>query len=101
MWVKKNSQPQPYINLRVKILPEDYKALGVTLNAHPKTVVLPAMADTGCQSCLTGIKVIHRLGLLQTDLIPVTMKMHAANNKGIKILGAAILRLTGRDSQGR
>ena len=54
------------------------------------------MADTGCQSCLVGIEVINRLGLTHKDLIPVTMKMHVANNKDIKILGAAILRFSGR-----
>ena len=60
-----------------------------------------AMADTGCQSCLADIKVIHRLGLKKSDLIPVTMTMHAANNKGINILGATILRISGRNDQGR
>jgi len=29
------------------------------------------------------------------------MKMHAANNKGITILGATILRISGKDDQGR
>lgn len=59
-----------------------------------------AMADTGCQSCLASIKIINRLGLNRDDLIPVTMKMHAANDKGIIILGAAILRFSGKDKSG-
>lgn len=58
------------------------------------------MADTGCQSCLEGIKVLHRLGFNRADLIPVTMKMHAANNKGINILDAIIL-LQGTNKHGR
>ena len=49
------------------------------------------MADTGCQSCL---------GLHQTDLIPVTMRMYAANNKGITILRATILRFSGKGKSG-
>ncbi|CAH3041519.1 unnamed protein product [Pocillopora meandrina] len=59
------------------------------------------MADTGCQSCLASIKVIRRLGLCESDLIPVTMKMHAVNNKGISILGAVILRFSGRSPSGK
>ena len=59
------------------------------------------MADTGCQSCLTGIKIVKRLGLHEKDLIPVKMKMHAANNKGIRILGATFLRLLGKDQHGQ
>lgn len=58
------------------------------------------MADTGCRSCLAGIKVLHRLGFNRSDLIPVTMKMHAANNKGINILDAIIL-LQGTNKHGR
>lgn len=58
------------------------------------------MADTGCQSCLASMKVIRRLGLHEDDLIPVTMRMHAANNNGIKILGAVILRFSGKSKSG-
>jgi hypothetical protein len=100
MWVRGRSQPQPYITLSVRVLPEDYDSLGFTLEHNSRVATISAMADTGCQSCLAGIKVIHRLGLKKSDLIPVTMKMHAANNKGINILGATILRISGRNGQG-
>ena len=58
------------------------------------------MADTGCQSCLAGIKIIHHHSLRRTDLISITMKMKPANNKDNNILGAAILRYTGKDKKG-
>ena len=47
------------------------------------------------------MQVIQRLGLSERDLIPVTMHMYAANNHGIKILGAAILRLSGPSRSGK
>ena len=47
------------------------------------------------------MKVIERLGLHKHDLIPVTMQMHAANNDGIKILGAVIMRFIGKSKTGR
>ena len=59
------------------------------------------MADTGCQSCLASMQVIQRLGLNERDLIPVTTHMYAANNRGIKILGAVILRLSGPSQSGK
>lgn len=93
-WIKKRSKPQPFINLIIKLLPEDHKALGFPLNQ--KTIKLPAMAETGCQSCLVGIK----LGLTKSDLIPVTMKMHAAYNGGTTTLGATILCISGLDNHG-
>ena len=97
-WMKQASKPQPFIRLTLDALHEDYNRLGfcATLYSKAKPAVIPAMADTGCQSCLASLKVIHRLGMKKGDLIPVTMKMHAANRRGITILGAAILRLIGR-----
>ena len=76
-------------------------AFGFNLDSPLRAAPLPAMADTDCQSCLAGIKVLQRLKLNRADLIPVTMNMHAANNNGINILGAVILRLQGTDKQGR
>jgi hypothetical protein len=102
LWTKQTSRPQPFIDLTVKVIHEDYERLGFRspVTSQPRTRTLAAMADTGCQSCLASIKVIHRLGLQKHDLIPVTMQMHAANNKGINILGAVILRLSGKDPSG-
>ena len=54
------------------------------------------MVDTGCQSCLAGVNILHPLGLTEDDLIPVTMKMHAANNNRMTILGATVLRFSGK-----
>lgn len=90
---------QPFVNVTVKIMREDYAALGFDLSTQTMTCHVPAMADTGCQSCLAGIKVIHRLGLRKSDLIPVTMRMHTANNGGNNILGATVLRLSGKNKR--
>ena len=100
-WVRKASKPQPFVNLAIRILPEDYEAFGFNITTRTNTIAISAMVDTGCQSCLAGIKVIHRLGINQNELILVNMKMHAANNKGIMILGATILHISGKDDQGR
>lgn len=58
------------------------------------------MADTGCQSCLIGYKWIQRLQLDKRDLLPAKMKMNAANGQSIKILGAVVLRISGRNKAG-
>ena len=59
------------------------------------------MADTGCQSCPASTTFLHHSGLNQEDLIPVTTRMHAANNSGIKILGAIILRFSSTFQSGQ
>ena len=62
-WTKKSSQPQPYVNVSVETKVEDYKSLGYASNfpSKPRKITVSAMADTGCQSCLAGIKIAHRL----------------------------------------
>ena len=94
-WTKRASSPQPYINLTLTNEREDYKALGFDLLKRTRAVSLPVMADTGCQSCLVGIGVTQQMGLSTKDFIPVSMKMKAANNKGIRILGAVVIRFAG------
>jgi len=64
------------------------------------TIKVRAMADTGCQSCLIGLNLVKQLGIQRENLIPVSMRMHAANNNRIAILGAVFLRLTRKDSHG-
>ena len=58
------------------------------------------MADTCCQSCLAGLKVIKKLGISARDLIPVDIRMQAANNNSIRILGTTILKLSGKNDEG-
>ena len=55
------------------------------------------MVDMGC---LAGSKLIEKLKLSSKDLIPVNMQMHSADNRDILILGAIILRLSGKDQSG-
>ena len=77
---------------------EDYECFG--LSTSQSQILTYAMADTGCQSCLAGLKVIQRLWLTAKDLIPVHLKMHGADNHAINILGTTILRLSGKYNTG-
>ena len=98
-WVRQPSKSQPFLKLTATAHPDDYQTLVFQLtNTHIK---LSAISDTGCQSCLASMQVIQRLGLSERDLIPVAMHMYAANNHGIKILGAVILRLSGPSRSGK
>ena len=99
-WVKEPSHPQPYIKLLVRVQREDCERFGFVPQANWRAITVHAMADTGCQSCLVGISTIHKLGLREHSLIPVKMRMRAANNNSINILGAAILRFSGQDEAG-
>lgn len=97
-WNRRKSDPQPMTKLSVSFVSTDISDLGfksLTLMSTP-TVSHPVMADTGCQSCLAGQDLlVNHLKLQCSNLIPVTMKMNAANNREINILGALPLRISG------
>ena len=100
-WSRWQSKPQPFVRLQMCTTKEDYDHFGYPLKTlHAQTLVY-AMADTGCQSCLAGLNIVKKLGLSPKDLIPVTLKMHAANSNNIAILGAAIIRLSGNGKSSR
>ena len=58
------------------------------------------MADSGCQSMLSGLRLLHMIGLDKRDLMPVTLRMKTATDGDVKIIGAVILQLSGRDGKG-
>ena len=102
-WHRRRSDPQPTTKMLLNFISTDISDLGfksVSLPSTP-TVLYPVMADTGCQSCLAGEDLlINYLRLQRSNLIPVTMKMSAANNRGINIIGALPLRITGTSPSG-
>ena len=104
MWFRRRSDPQPVIQFKITFDPTDVRDLGIknTVNVPhvTPTVSHPALPDTGCQSCLSGPNLLHILHLRLSDLIPVRMKMNAANEKGIHILGALPLRISGTSPAG-
>ena len=74
-WIQQPSRAQPFRALTATAHPDDYRALELkTVVSKPHTAKLTAMADTGCQSCLAGMKVIRLLGLGERDLLPVTLR---------------------------
>ena len=99
-WIKQNSKQQPLIQVSISITDfPDHRS--DTTTVPKRTVTKQALADTGCQSCLTGTSVTEQLGLKTHDLIKVDMKMRTADNKDIPILGAIPLLITTTDDQGR
>ena len=96
-WEKRASDPQPFVDVIVHAVPSDAQSLGfpTALPASTIPITYPAMADTGCQSCLAGTALLTKMGLNRRHLLPVNMKMTAANRGKIDIIGALALRISG------
>ena len=97
-WVKRQSLPQPSRRLVAKLLPSDYDSLKIAQCPRSAQCTIEGMPDTGCQSCLSGVNILHKLGMSRKTLIPVSQRMQAANKSGIHILGAILLELSLPDS---
>ena len=61
-WLRRRSKSQPYIQLQMSTQREDYNHFGFPLRAPQARSFVSAMDDTGCQSCLAGLKVAKKLG---------------------------------------
>ena len=101
-WERRGSDPQPTVDVSLRAAPDDAHDLGLPtpLPSTTTSTTYSAMADTGCQSCLAGTVLLSKLGLNKKHLIPVTMKMNAANNCRIDIAGALVLRISGTSPSG-
>ena len=59
------------------------------------------MPDTGAMMCLVGMNMMHSMGLRESDLVEVDMKVNAANNRTIPLLRGIFLdlKLNGKSSR--
>ena len=99
-WKRAESMQHPTLKLRVAVKAVDYKKFHI---ACPK--VMPSqtkvVTDTGAQSPLWGRKDFLRCGFKMSDLIPVDRTMLAANREAIDIDGAILIRVSGKDQNGK
>ena len=100
-WVQQPSLQQPMVSLLASTNADDYRHLGFRLNVKPACIKITAVPDTGCQSCLAGLNFFNQLGLSRSQLIPVNLRMTAANRSLINIVGAAIVNFSSKDQTGR
>ena len=99
-WLRRRCKSQPYVRLQMNIQWEDYDHFGFPLKVPQALSFISAMADTGCQSCLAGLKLVTKLGVSVRELIPVNIKMQTANNHNICTLGTTVLSLPGKNNEG-
>ena len=74
-WERRSSDPQPFIDVSISAEPADFRDLGHTpaFTATAGPAVIPAMADTGCQSTLAGVTILNKLGLNPDQLWSVAI----------------------------
>jgi hypothetical protein len=79
------------MTLNVTLIPSDYGHFGYKFDRPAKTSRAKVITDTGCQSTLMGMDIVHRLGYKKTDLVQTKMHMVGIDKFDINIVGAIIL----------
>jgi len=98
-WKMIESMAHPTLELTISVDQLDYQGVNrSTPNVKPSNITV--VTDTGAQSCLWGLSDFLRCGFTTNDLIPIKHNLYAANKEKIAVLGAVLIRLSGRTSDG-
>ena len=97
-WRRSKFMTHPSVRLRVRID-------GATVNPHihrhpPPLVEVDAVTDSGAQSDVWSLKQFLAHGFSKDDLRPVSLQLQAANKSKIRIEGAFLAILEGKDPDG-
>jgi len=93
-WRRSKSMQHPRIPITISVDESDYHAFKRPC-PHVSSQTLMAIADSGAQSCLWSFREFLEAGFKESDLIPVSLDLMAANKSPIPIEGAVLLRLAG------
>ena len=52
----------------------------------PRMVTSLALLDTGAQMVVSGMDLVHKLGVTRKELLPMTSGINAANSEGLKLV---------------
>ena len=96
-WQKRLSDPQPTVMISAKLCKLMYKGVEIYPETSSSAIFIPAIADTGCQSCLAGLNLLSHFGLKAHHLQKCTLRMKSVNQSAIPIEGALPMIITNAD----
>ena len=100
-WKRALSLSHPVLRLTISINRDDYANFGLAAPSIICPKDLDTVSDSGAQSCLWSREEYLSCGFLLKDLIKVDHRMQAANRAPIRIDGAILIRLSGKDENGK
>ena len=100
-WIAARPQGHPCLKVTAAVCTEGYEQLGLTApKAQGKEIDTASLPDTGAQLTVAGMKQMHQLGIKRHELIPLSHGVSVANNKGLGLLGGALIEFYGKDKNG-
>ena len=101
-WASKRIEDHPEVQIGIRVDTSAYTDLKLSKPAPTtkRNIQSLGLADTGAQMVVMGLNIIYALGIRKKDLVPVGMKIKAANMGGLKLLGGIPVVITGLDRLG-
>ena len=91
-WQQRPARRKPFIKVKMRVDKEACKLLGVrNMNVWTEDT---GMADTGASVCMSGTKPMRALGLTEAKLMKCDLRLYAADNSDINLLGAVFVIIT-------
>ena len=89
------AKPQLCVTVSVSVCLCGYRQVGVPAPKKPSMVTSPALLDTGAQMVVSGMDLVHRLGVTRKELFPMT------NSEGLKLVRGLLITVsaTGSDQE--
>merc|ERR1711895_70769 len=89
--IRVEDHPEVFISMEADKSGYDQLMKNVTLKSERLRVYNgPGLVDSGAQMVVIGLKHLYGMGLTKKDLVPVSMKIKAANSGGLKLLGGLL-----------
>ena len=100
-WIAKSPAPHPMVLTKVSLCKDGYEELSLPLpRITSKSTQTPAMADSGAQMVVSGMNLVHALGITRRELIPLETRVNAAGENGLGLLGGMMVTITAQDKDG-
>merc|ERR1711989_125743 len=103
-WARAKVEDHPEVFVSIEADKSGYDQLAKKVALKPERLKVfnsPGLVDSGAQMVVIGKKHLYGMGLTKKDLVPVNMKISAANSGGLKLLGGVFLKIFGYSSSGK
>ena len=101
-WKVKEAEPQPEVIVNVELCKEGYKQICAAppRRFYPYAVPCTSLPDTGSQIVVAGPALLNKLGILPSELFPVTANVKLVDRKRLQLIGGLLITISAVASDG-
>ena len=101
-WKVEKAEPQPEVIVNVQLCKEGYKQIGAAppRRFYPYAVPCSSLPDTGSQIVVAGPDLLNKLGIMPSELFPVTTNVKLGDRKRLQLIGGMLITISAVASDG-